>query len=173
MKRRIKEMHRGSGTSVSNDLDVKGPEYIRMGKECLVGPRCRIEAWDEYAGEKFLPRIALGDRVRIHSACHIGAINSIEIGDGTLLGSEVFITDHSHGHVTYEESETEPTLRPLYSKGPVKIGKNVWIGERAVVLPGVTVGDCAVIGAMSVVTHDVPAYSVAAGNPARVVRMLK
>ena len=62
--------------------------------------------------------------------------------------------------------------RPLYSKGSVVIGNNVWLGNNVCVMPGVTIGDGAIIGANSVVTHDVPAYAVAAGIPARVVKRL-
>lgn len=58
----------------------------------------------------------------------------------------------------------------LFSKGDVTIGDNVWIGDKATVLPGVTIGDGAVIAANTVVTHDVPAYSVVGGNPARIIK---
>lgn len=62
-----------------------------------------------------------------------------------------------------------PDDRPLVCKGEIHIGDNVWIGEKAAVLSGVTVGDGAVIGANSIVTHDVPPYSVVAGCPARII----
>ena len=63
-----------------------------------------------------------------------------------------------------------PIKRPIYSKGPVIIGDNVWIGDKATILPGVTIGDGAVIAANAVVTKDVPAFCVAAGNPARIIK---
>ena len=63
-----------------------------------------------------------------------------------------------------------PLERPITSKGPVVIGNNVWIGDKATILPGVTIGDGAVIAANAVVTKDVPAYSVVGGNPARVIK---
>lgn len=66
-----------------------------------------------------------------------------------------------------------PLFRPLFSKGPVIIGKNVWIGDKATILPGVTIGDGSIIGANSVVTKDVPAYSVVAGNPAKIIKTIK
>lgn len=58
------------------------------------------------------------------------------------------------------------------SKGPVIIGQNVWVGDKATILPGVTIGDGAVIGANSVVTKDVPPYSIVGGNPAKVLKQL-
>lgn len=62
-----------------------------------------------------------------------------------------------------------PISRPLTSKGEVRIGNNVWIGDKATVLPGVTIGDGAIVGTNAVVTSDVPAYSIAVGNPARII----
>ena len=63
----------------------------------------------------------------------------------------------------------KPDNRPLYSKGQIKIGDNVWIGEKAAIMGGVSIGDGAVIGANTVVTHDVPAYSIAVGCPAKII----
>jgi acetyltransferase-like isoleucine patch superfamily enzyme len=62
--------------------------------------------------------------------------------------------------------------RLLVSKGAVVIGNNVWIGNNACIMPGVSIGDGAIIGANSVVTHDIPAYSVAGGIPAKVIKQL-
>ena len=62
-----------------------------------------------------------------------------------------------------------PTTRPLYSKGRVSIGKNVWIGDKATILPGVTIGDGVIVGANSVVTKDIPHYKIAIGCPAKII----
>ena len=64
-------------------------------------------------------------------------------------------------------------MRFVTSKGPVIIGNNVWIGDKATVLPNVTIGDGAVIAANAVVTKDVPPYSIVAGNPAKVIKQTK
>ena len=66
-----------------------------------------------------------------------------------------------------------PQKRPLYSKGAVFIGDNVWIGDKATILPGVKIGEGAVVAANAVVTKDVPAYSMVAGNPAKVIKQIK
>ena len=63
-----------------------------------------------------------------------------------------------------------PRSRTIYSKGPVIIGENVWIGENVCILPGVTIGKGTVIGAGAVVTKDIPPFSVAGGNPARIIK---
>ena len=84
----------------------------------------------------------------------------------------MLITDNSHGQSIREHMSMPFTERPLYSKGPVAIGNNVWLGNNVCVMPGVTIGDGAIIGANSVVTHNIPAYAVAAGIPAKVIKQL-
>lgn len=164
----------GSRCAFDGTVIIRGPEHIAFGDGCAFGPRCRIEAWDSRPGtdEDFNPMIVFGKNVSITASCHIGAINSVEIGDNALIGTGVVIIDHGHGRVCAEEVGIPPIDRTLHSKGPVKVGRNVWIGEYAVILPGVTVGDEAVIGACSVVTHDVPQRAVVGGNPARVLKVL-
>ena len=73
--------------------------------------------------------------------------------------------NHSHG-ISLNHSGT-PINRNLYSKGPIIIGKNYWICEDAVILPGVTIGDNVIIGAGSIVTKDIPDNSIYVGNPAK------
>ena len=113
-------------------------------------------------------RLTLGDRVGLSSSV-IVAGNSIEIGEDTILGAGSMVLDNDfHAPGPGFSWLTE------YSKNskPVKIGRGCFIGARSIILKGVTLGDRVIIGAGSVVTKDVPAYSVAAGNPARVVRTL-
>ena len=84
----------------------------------------------------------------------------------------VLITDNAHGFTSLEQLRIAPLARPIIAKGKVIIGNNVWIGDKATVLPGVSIGDGAIIGANSVVTKDVPAFSVVAGNPAKIIKKL-
>ena len=129
--------------------------------------------WLQWEGVKYTPQIKIGNNVNIQTDCHISAINSVIIEDNVLIASFVYISDHSHGTCDYFESLISPIKRRLYSKGAVCIGKNVWIGEKATILPGVTVGEGSIIGANSVVTKNIPAYSIACGTPARVIKRLK
>lgn len=151
---------------------IKGEKYIRIGRNFTCRRGLRLEAIDKYYDQKFVPEIIIHDNIDIGTECHIGAINKIEIGDGVLLGSKVYITDHSHGRVVDEEKEIPPAYRNLYSKGPVRIEDNVWIGDNVVILPGVSIGKGSIIGANAVVTKDVAPNSVAVGCPAKVLRKL-
>lgn len=77
---------------------------------------------------------------------------------------------NSHGKSERSVLDMNPNLRPIESKGSVVIGNNVWLGDNVIVLPGVTIGDGVIVGANSVVTKNIPSYSVAVGNPAKVVK---
>lgn len=91
----------------------------------------------------------------------------VEIGSGCVLSEHVYVSDIAHGLDPRGGFIME---QPLESKGPVRIGKNVFIGYGCSILPGVTLGDHCVVGTRSVVTHSFPAYSMIAGSPARVVK---
>ncbi len=150
----------------------RGLQYVSVGSNVSFAHSTRIEAYDAYEGKRHRPEIVIGNNVSLSPYCHIGAINKIVIGNNVLVGGSVLITDHSHGKITPEELAIPPRKRKLYSKGPVIIEEDVWIGEHAVILPGVTIGKGAVIGANSVVTHDIPPYAVVGGNPAKVIKVI-
>jgi acetyltransferase-like isoleucine patch superfamily enzyme len=101
---------------------------------------------------------------------HITAFREIVIGSNVLTGSNVLITDNSHGAFTPSDLDLPPRKRTLTTKGGVVIGDNVWMGSNVCIMSGVRIGDGAVIAANSVVTKDVPARSMVAGVPARVVK---
>jgi len=154
---------------------VTGGRYIRLGRSVTLGSWVRLEAvyrW-ENCSQTFTPQVVIGDNVVLAPFSRIGCINRVEIGDWTTTGQRVYITDHTHGDVSYEQLSLPPRHRPLYSRGPVKIGAYVHIGENSCIMPGVTIGDHSVIGAGSVVTHDIPSYCVAAGNPARILKTIE
>jgi maltose O-acetyltransferase len=98
--------------------------------------------------------------------CVILDVMSVEIGNNCLLGPGVQIYAATH------PVEPELRLQSLEMGKRVKIGNNVWLGGNSIVLPGVSIGDDTTIGAGSVVTKDIPARCVAAGNPCRIIRML-
>jgi carbonic anhydrase/acetyltransferase-like protein (isoleucine patch superfamily) len=113
------------------------------------------------------PRIEIGDRVGIGRGTVISAAARVTIDSGVVLAPNVLITDHQHA--------SDDPLRPIAEQGitppaPVRLREGAWIGTNAVLLPGVTVGRNAVVGANSVVTRDVPDFSVVVGAPAQPVR---
>lgn len=160
----------GSGCSFGGFSLLHGAGHFCLGSNLYVGRDVVWEAYDDFLGQTFTPRVEIGDGSSFGDGGHITCINSITIGRGVRIGRKVFVTDNSHGTGERHELDTPPNLRPLYSKGPVVIEDNAWIGEMAAILPGVRIGRGATVAAGAVVTHDVPPYSLVAGVPARVVR---
>ena len=160
----------GKNTYIEYPFVMLGAKYIKLGDNFCARKRLQIEAHDSHNGIHFSPSIEIGKNVSVNYDVHIAACNKVVIGDGTLLASKVFITDHFHGNTNEEDLKIPPQERKLYSKGEVHIGKNVWIGEGVAIMPGVTIGDNVIIGANSVVTKDVEDNQVVAGNPARRIK---
>ena len=152
---------------------ITHPECISIGSRNNFDSQIYLTAWTNYGSKSFSPKLIIGNDCKFGAYNHISCINQIIIEDGFLSGKWVTIVDNAHGMNNLENLFIEPSKRELYSKGPVFIGRNVWVGDKTTILPNVTVGEGAVIAANSVVTHDVPAFAVAAGNPAKVIRILK
>jgi len=108
--------------------------------------------------------LAIGDNVFINSGCTFQDQGGISVGDGTLIGHQVSVATINH--------DLDPNGRGSMSFAPVTIGRNVWIGDHASILPGVSIGDGSVIAAGAVVTKDVPPMTVVAGIPAKAIRRI-
>lgn len=152
---------------------IVGEKYISVGSGVFFDDHIQLTAWDSYDDQRFQPSIRIGDGCAFGSCSHITAINRIEIGDHVLTGKCVLITDNAHGLFTEEDLSVPPRRRALVSKGPVIIEDNVWIGDKASVLPGVRIGKGSIIGANAVVTKDVPPHCMAVGNPVRIIPLEK
>lgn len=164
----------GSGSIIKRPFSyTRGLEYVMIGNKSSIGAHVELTAWDTYKGQKFTPEIIIGDGTSIRDYSHITAIQSIRIGNGVLTGPNILITDNAHGASIDELLDLPPQARPLYSKGPVVIEDNVWIGEKSSIMPGVHIGKGSIIAANSVVTSDIPPYCVAAGIPAKVIKKVK
>lgn len=149
---------------------LRGMRHIRIGRELTAGVGLRLDAFSE---DEDRICINIGSRVEVNDHVHIGAVESVTIGDDVLIASRVFITDHDHGCYGGELPHSSPDTRPADREllvSPVKIGGRVWLGEGVTVLPGVTIGEGAVIGANAVVTRDIPSNCLALGIPAKVVK---
>lgn len=163
----------GNGLYLKKIGKIIGTDCIIIGNNFKVRENIRLEAIKNYRGMTFNPLISIGNNVNMGIDCHIGAINSIKIGDNVLMGNRVIITDHNHGNGSYEELGVFAVERNLFSKGGVEIGNNVWIGDGVAILPGTVIGDNSVIGVNSVVNKNIPPNSMAAGIPAKVIRVVK
>lgn len=138
---------------------VHGAGRCRLGRVALRGTISPLEIGAEGGGE-----LTVGDGVFINQGASIVAHQSISVGDDCRIGDFAAIYDTDHHPV---EQGTD------VRRAPVRVGRNVWIARGATVLPGVTIGDHAVVGAGAVVTEDVPARTLVAGNPARAIRTLQ
>lgn len=159
--------HFGNSYIFWHAYHLEGLNYIIIGDNTTIESDVQLTAW------KFndnIPQIVIGNDCLIRRGAHITAINRIEIGNNLLTGTNVFISDNSHGNTNFETLKNPPNKRHVFSKGAIKIGNNVWLGNNVCILAGVTIGDGVVVGANSVVTHDVPAYSIIAGTPAKRIK---
>lgn len=141
------------------------PDEVRSLMEQLIG-----QELDESFG-MFPPfytdcgrNIHIGKGVFINAGCKFQDQGGIYIGDGALIGHNAMLATLNHGMLPEERQYLIPK--------PIHIGKNVWIGSNSTILPGVTIGDNAVIGAGSVVTKDIPENMLAVGSPAKVIRSI-
>ena len=159
--------------SVPLSSNIVGTKHIHVESGFFATGEMWIEAVSNYENESFSPSIRIGRDFRASGRVHISATNSIDIGDDCLFGSNIYVADHSHGDyrsLSQSSPHLAPARRRLSPTGPVCIGNNSWLGDNVVVLGGVTIGPGAVIAANSVVTKDIPAMSIAAGIPARVIK---
>ncbi len=157
----------GASASIGPGGQYRGLRGVRLNGAFFAGKRCRIELYEKHGAATFMPRLWLGNGVSMENDCHIGVIDRVELHDGVMLASRVYISDHSHGRSS--DIADAPSRRPLHSKGPVVVERNVWIGEGATILPGVRIGEGAIVGANAVVTRDVPPMTIVVGAPARVI----
>lgn len=162
----------GSRLYLGKDCVIIGAKYIHIGDNFIAHDRNRIEAIDRNGTAQYKPRIHIGNNVIVNYSCHIGAVNYVEIGNNVLLASKIYISDHDHGTTSFEDMKMPPVQRRIVSEGPVIIKDNVWIGEGAVILPNVTIGENSIIAANAVVTKNIPPFSVAAGVPARIIKVV-
>lgn len=152
---------------------------IHLGTAVKLGPGSELKAntrfpggWmrhpqGEHISQTFEPLISIGNRVTATGSLQVVAFTEITIEDDVMFAANVFVSDGAHGTTT---GETPYKYQGITGIAPIRIGRGSWIGQNVVIMPGVTIGEHAIIGANSVVTRDVPARSVAVGTPARVVK---
>ena len=146
---------------------LEGGARIVCGDNTVIGPGSELLVYEKHFARTLDSKLVIGNHVRITARCRITCAGTVTIGDDALFAPDVFITDHNHGM----DPEASGGYSPQdISIRDVTIENGVWIGQRACVLPGVTVGAHSIIGANSVVTHDIPPFCIAVGAPARVIK---
>ena len=142
-------------------------KYLSIGSDTFIAENSFFAITDNNKGRKYSPQVKIGNDVCIGSNFFVACIEGVTIEDNVLMSDRVFISDHIHGY----ENVTLPIIgQPLVPKGRVLIKQGAFIGINAVIMPGVTIGKNAVVGASSVIIHDIPDYAVATGNPAKIIK---
>jgi acetyltransferase-like isoleucine patch superfamily enzyme len=146
-----------------NVLEAFREGRLEIGEHSLLEPHVWLTAPDD-------ARIRIGSGSFLNIAVMVASVGLVEIGDHCMFANGCFITDANH---RFDDPERPVPWQGFSSKGPTRVGDNVWCGANVVITSGVTIGERSVIGANSVVTSDVPPFSIAAGAPAKVLRAVE
>ena len=146
-----------------NVLDAFQEGRLEVGAGTLLEPH----VWITAPGSA---RVRIGSGTFLNIGVMVAAVARVEIGDHCMFANGCFVTDGNH---RFDDPDTPVPWQGFTTKGPVRVADNVWCGANVVITSGVTVGERCVIGANSVVTEDIPPFSIAAGAPARVLRTIE
>jgi acetyltransferase-like isoleucine patch superfamily enzyme len=143
-------------------------EALREGR-LEIGPQTLFEpgVWITAPGSA---RVRIGEGTFLNLCVMVAAVELVEIGSHCMFANGCFVTDGNH---RFDDPDRPFTWQGFTTKGPTRIGDNVWCGANVVITSGVTIGERSVIGANSVVTGDIPAFSIAAGAPAKVLKQVE
>jgi acetyltransferase-like isoleucine patch superfamily enzyme len=142
-----------------NVLEMLAEGRLEIGEHVLLEPGVWLTA--QAPG-----RIVIGAGSFLNLGVQVAAAELVEIGEHCMFANGCFVTDANH---RFDDLEKPVPWQGFSSKGPTRVGDNVWCGANVVITSGVTVGERCVIGANSVVTKDIPAFAIAAGSPAKVI----
>jgi acetyltransferase-like isoleucine patch superfamily enzyme len=177
----------GRGIAWGRDMVIRHPSKIRIKDQCIFDDGCVLDAKGETnqgisIGETCIlgrhtilgcknSDIVIGDHVGIGAHCIIHAVDAsrVMVGENAVIGPMVYLAGGGDYH--YERTDMPIGQQGIDCRGGIHIGRNCWIGAKTVILDGVTVGNDVIIGAGAVVTRDLPPFAVAAGNPARVIKI--
>jgi acetyltransferase-like isoleucine patch superfamily enzyme len=146
-----------------NVLELLRDGRLEIGPQAFFEPGVWLTAGDG-------ARIRIGGGTFLNLGVQVAAVELVEIGAHCMLANGCFVTDGNH---RFDDPEAPVPWQGFSSKGPTRLGDNVWCGANVVITSGVTIGERCVIGANSVVTQDIPAFSIAAGAPAKVLKRVE
>lgn len=167
------------GLTIRLPREIENPERIAIGRDVKLGPgsvlRARTEgpgSWlahpeGEHLAQRFDGRITIGDRVTATAGLQLVAHAHIIVEDEVMFAANVYVSDGLHGMA---RGDVPYKYQGIARIAPICIGYGSWIGQNAVIMPGVTIGRLCVVGAGSVVTRSIPDGSVAVGAPAKVIK---
>jgi carbonic anhydrase/acetyltransferase-like protein (isoleucine patch superfamily) len=156
----------GPRTVLQPPIRLGGENRIELGNRVFVGAGSWLEVIGPGSPDQ-TPVITISDETSIAGYCTITAAERVVIERQVLIARYVYISDHTHTHISRELAVKDQGISKV---SPVRICEGAWLGQNVVVCPGVTIGRNAVVGANSVVRQDVPAFCVAAGSPAKIIR---
>lgn len=157
--------HYGAGSVIVPPARVNNPDCISIGDGVVVHEHAWLAVYRMH--DDLTPRLEIGDRTRIGRFAHIACVGDIRIADDVLTADMIFIGDTHHGF----DDDAQPISRqPMALPKPVVVERGAFLGIRATVLEGVTVGENAYVAAGAVVTEDVEPRTIVVGNPARPVK---
>lgn len=157
----------GAESGLFEPYEVWSPECVHLGRDVLIARGAVLSVIKEHNGVRYEPRLVIGDGTRIGRGLLVACVGSIEIGERVLISDRVFIGDAYHD---YRDPSRAVLDQPMSPPRPVRIGDGAFLGVGVIILPGVTIGARSCVGGGAVVTADVAAGCVVAGNPARVIR---
>lgn len=156
----------GRNSFLIKPLKLSDPQNMVIGNNVSIFHKTWLLTYQVSAK---IPELIIDDGATIGHFNHITCVNKVYIGKNVLTADKVYISDNLHG---YEDIHTPICFQPVFSKGEVSIGDETWIGENAAII-GAKIGKHCVIGANSVVTKDVPDYSVVGGIPAKIIKQYR
>jgi acetyltransferase-like isoleucine patch superfamily enzyme len=159
----------GDGLRMEELPYIQGRGTIRLGERVRLSGQPQI-SFGRMLSDGQLPVLTIGNNTFVGHHCGFNVGRAVTIGDNCLLATNVTIYDQD-GHPLDADRRRAGESTPPEQIMPVTIGNDVWIGAGSVILKGVTIGDRAIIAARSVVTKDIAADAIAAGNPAKVIRI--
>lgn len=158
---------------------IVNPAHMHIGTDVKLGPGSELKTTVRYPGgwlrhpeskhvsQTFEPRLVIGDRVTATASLQVVAFSEVVIEDDVMFAANVFVADGTHASAT---GDVPYKYQGITTPAAIRIGRGAWIGQNAVILPGVTVGELAIVAANSVVNRDVPPRTIAAGSPAKLIK---